>query len=85
MSETTAANKLSVMSLILAIVALVTSWALIGIGFGIAAVATGSVARLRVSRGTATGAGVALAGIVLGIVSLVLGFAALYLSLTQRH
>lgn len=84
MSETTAENKLSVMSLILAIVALITSWALIGIGFGVAAVAVGSVAKAQARRGTATSPGVALAGVLLGIVSIALGLAALYFSLTNH-
>jgi tetrahydromethanopterin S-methyltransferase subunit C len=68
-------DKLGVVSLILGLVGLVTSWVLIGVFFGIGAVVTGALGRARTKREAAS-SGVATAGLVLGVVSIVLGIAA---------
>jgi hypothetical protein len=50
---------------------------LIGVPFGIAAVITGDIARRRVQRGEANNVRTALAGMVLGAVSIAAGLAAI--------
>jgi hypothetical protein len=65
-------NGLGVASLVVAIVALLACWTLFGgVALGVVAVAMGASARGRVRRGQATNGGVAIAGIVLGIVAAV--------------
>jgi hypothetical protein len=64
-----------VASLVIGIVGLVTSPLCVGLAFGIAAVTMGVAARRRVTRGEAAQGGVALAGIVLGILATVVGLA----------
>ncbi len=60
--------KLSITSLVLAIVALVFCWSIVGgVILGVGAVVTGVVARRRVRRGEPAKGGIALADIVLGI------------------
>ncbi|EFG75476.1 hypothetical protein HMPREF0591_4576 [Mycobacterium parascrofulaceum ATCC BAA-614] len=59
------------------LVALVTCWLLIGVPFGIAAVITGDIARRRVQRGEANNPRMALAGMVLGAVSIAAGLVAI--------
>ena len=66
-------NQVGVASLILGVAALITCWLVIGIGFGVAAVVTGLMARARVKRGEAGTSGSSIAGIVLGAVSIVAG------------
>lgn len=67
-------NGLGTASLLIAIVALMTAWSIIGgIIFGAIAVATGFAARGRVKRGEATNHRVTVTGIVLGMVSIVVG------------
>jgi hypothetical protein len=69
-------NGLAVASLIVGVVAVATSPLLVGLGLGIAAVAMGVSARRRVRRGITThGGGLALGGVVLGIVATVIGLA----------
>ncbi|WP_055401988.1 MULTISPECIES: DUF4190 domain-containing protein [unclassified Mycobacterium] len=70
-------NEMGVASLLVGVVALLTCWMLLGVPFGIAAVITGDVARRRVQRGEATNARTALAGIVLGAVSIAAGIVAI--------
>jgi hypothetical protein len=70
-------NQFGVASLILALVALVTCWLLIGVPFGIAAVITGDIGRGRVKRGEADNPRTAMAGIVLGGVAIVAGLVAI--------
>ena len=70
-------NKVGVASAVLGVVALMTSWLLIGMFFGVAAVITGLVARANVKRGEAGNPGSANAGIVLGVASIVAGFIAI--------
>jgi Domain of unknown function (DUF4190) len=70
-------NQFGVASLILAVVALVTCWLLVGVPFGIAAVITGDIARRRVQRGEANNPRIAVAGMVLGAVSIAAGIAAI--------
>lgn len=64
-------DKLGVVSLILGLVALITSWVLIGFFFGFAAVLTGAIGRSRAKRGLAAGSGAATAGVILGAVAMV--------------
>jgi hypothetical protein len=59
-------------SLIMGAVALVTSWLVIGIGFGVAAVATGVVARSHATPG-ARRTPMAAISITLGVVSILIG------------
>jgi hypothetical protein len=69
-------NGLGIASLVIAIVALVSSFSVFGgIILGIVAVVMGFAARGRVKRGDANNGGVAIAGIVLGFVSIVAGLA----------
>jgi hypothetical protein len=71
---TGSSNGLAIAALVTGIVGLVTSPLCIGLGLGIAAVAMGVAARRRVKRGEAAdGGGLALAGIVLGILATVVG------------
>jgi hypothetical protein len=67
-------NGLGIAALIVAIVGLVFCWTVFGgIILGLVAAVIGFVARGRVKRGEATNGGVAVAGIVLGILAIVLG------------
>ena len=69
-------NQVGVASLILGVASLATCWLMIGVPLGVAAVVAGDIARARVNRGEATNRRVAIAGIVLGIVAIVAGLAA---------
>jgi uncharacterized membrane protein YjgN (DUF898 family) len=70
----TTQNGLGIASLVIAIIALMTVWSVTGgIIFGSVAVAIGFAARGRVKRGEATNHRVTVTGIVLGIVSIVVG------------
>jgi uncharacterized membrane protein (DUF485 family) len=69
-------DKLAVVSVILGVVALITSWVLIGIFFGIAAIVTGRIGRSRTDRSAARPSRVATTGIVLGAVSIMAGLVA---------
>jgi cobalamin synthase len=65
-------NGLDVAALVLAIIALVFCWSVVGgVILGLCAVIIGFVARGRVKRREATNGGVAIAGIVLGILAIV--------------
>jgi hypothetical protein len=67
-------NGLGIASLVIAIVALVLVWSVGGgVILGAIAAVIGFVARGRVKRGEANNGGVAVAGIVLGIVAIVVG------------
>lgn len=69
-------NGLGVAALVIAIVALVSSFSVAGgIVLGIVAVVIGFAARGRVKRGEADNGGVALAGIILGFVAIIVGLA----------
>ena len=70
-------NEVGVASLLVGIVALITCWLLIGVPFGIAAVITGDVGRRRVQRGEANNPRIAMAGMVLGAVSIAAGLVAI--------
>jgi hypothetical protein len=72
-----ARNGLGNVALTLGVVAAVTSWLVIGIPFGVAALAVGAAGRARVSRGQATNRRSAIAGMVLGVVAIVVGLVAL--------
>jgi len=69
-------NGLGVAALVIAIVALISSFSVAGgIVLGIVAVVIGFAARGRVKRGEANNGGVALAGIILGFVAIIVGLA----------
>jgi hypothetical protein len=69
-------DKLGVVSVILGVVALATSWVVIGLFFGIAAIVTGAIGLSRARRNLAPGSRVATTGMVLGVVSIVAAFVA---------
>jgi hypothetical protein len=65
-------NGLGTTALVLAIIGLLTCWTVFGgIILGVVAVILGFIGRARVKRGEATNGGVAIAGIVLGFLSIV--------------
>jgi hypothetical protein len=65
-------NGLGITALVLAIVALVASFTVVGgIVLGLAAIIVGFVARARVKRGEATNGGMAIAGVALGAFAIV--------------
>jgi uncharacterized protein DUF4190 len=69
-------NGLGVTSLVLATIALLSVWSVVGgIILGLTAVVIGFLARGRVKRGTANNGGVAIAGIVLGALAVIVGVA----------
>jgi Domain of unknown function (DUF4190) len=69
-------NGLGIASLVLAIIALLGVWSVLGgIILGLVAVVMGFVAWGRVKRGTANNGGVAIAGIVLGTLAVIVGLA----------
>ena len=69
-------NGLGVAALVVAIIALIGSFSVVGgILLGIVAVILGVIARGRAKSGEATNGGVALAGIILGVVSIIAGLA----------
>jgi hypothetical protein len=71
--QTGARNGLGTGALIVGILALVTSWTVVGgIVLGLLAVIFGAVGRGRAKRGEATNGGSAVAGLVLGVVSVII-------------
>jgi Domain of unknown function (DUF4190) len=65
-------NGLGVAALVIAIVALVLCWSVAGgLILGVCAMIIGFVARGRVKRGEATNGGVATAGVVLGVLAII--------------
>lgn len=67
-------NGLGVAALVVAIIALVGSFSVVGgVILGIAAVVLGFLGRNRVRRGEANNGGVALAGIILGVLAIIAG------------
>lgn len=77
-------NGLGIAALVLAIIALVFVWSVIGgVVLGAAAVVLGFVGWGRVKRGEANNGGIAIAGIVLGILAIIvsLAFIAIWVNL----
>lgn len=75
-------NGLGVASLLLAIAGLVTALSVLGgVGLGIAAVLLGSLGHARVKRGEADNGGIAIAGVVLGVLAIVAGIACVFVYL----
>jgi formate hydrogenlyase subunit 3/multisubunit Na+/H+ antiporter MnhD subunit len=70
-------NQVGVASLILGVSALATCWLLLGVPLGVAAVVTGDFARRKVTRGEADNPRIATAGLVLGVVAILAGLAAI--------
>ncbi|MGY4709038.1 DUF4190 domain-containing protein [Mycolicibacterium sp. CBM1] len=69
-------NGLGVAALVIAVVALLSSFSVAGgIVLGIVAVVIGFAGRSRVKRGEANNGGVALAGVVLGFLAIIVGLA----------
>lgn len=80
-------NGLGTTALILAIIGIVLCWSIAGgIILGLCAVIIGFVARGRVKRGEATNGGVAIAGIVLGVIAIIaaLVFIPIYIGLFDQ-
>lgn len=80
-------NGLGIGALIVAIIALVSSFSIAGgIVLGLVAVVLGFLGRARVKRGEADNGGVALAGIVLGVVAVIAGlsFIAVWVGLFKQ-
>ena len=80
-------NGLGIGALVVAIVALVSSFSIVGgIVLGLVAVVLGFLGRARVKRGEADNGGVALAGIVLGVVAVIAGlsFIAVWVGLFKQ-
>jgi len=76
-AHTTPRNGIGIAALVLGILALITSVSLVGLLFGSLAVALGLPAWEAVLRNEATNRKTAITGIVLGIVAIVIGLAAL--------
>ncbi|MEZ0359909.1 DUF4190 domain-containing protein [Mycobacterium sp. ENV421] len=69
-------NGLGVTALVIAIVALLSSFSVVGgVILGIVAVIIGFAGRSRVKRGEANNGGVALAGVILGFLAIIVGLA----------
>ncbi|QEN13931.1 DUF4190 domain-containing protein [Mycolicibacterium sp. ELW1] len=69
-------NGLGVTALVVAIVALLSSFSVVGgVILGIVAVIIGFAGRSRVKRGEANNGGVALAGVILGFLAIIVGLA----------
>lgn len=80
-------NGLGVAALVIAIVGLVSSFSVVGgILLGLVAVVLGFLGRNRVKRGEANNGGIALAGIVLGVISMIAGlvFIAVWVGLFKQ-
>ena len=80
-------NGLGVAALVIAILALISSFSVAGgIILGIVAVILGFLGRGRVKRGEANNGGVALSGIILGVVAIVVGliFIAIWVGLFKE-
>ncbi|MGI9124349.1 MAG: DUF4190 domain-containing protein [Mycobacterium sp.] len=80
-------NGLGVAALVVAIIALISSFSIAGgIVLGIAAVILGFLGRSRVKRGEANTGGVALAGIILGVIAIIVGliFVAIWVGLFKE-
>ncbi|MBA2472806.1 MAG: DUF4190 domain-containing protein [Pseudonocardiales bacterium] len=77
-------NGFGIAALVLGLLALVLCWTIVGgIVFGILALIFGLLGRARAKRGQATNGGLSVAGIVLGVIGLLLtiGLVALFASL----
>jgi hypothetical protein len=70
-------NEVGVASVVLGGCAIATCWLMIGVPLGVAAVVTGDIARGRAARGEASNPRAAVAGMVLGILAIAAGLAAL--------
>ncbi len=69
-------NGVGVAALVVGIIALITTFSVAGgIALGFVAVILGFVGRARAKRGEATNGGVALAGIILGVIAIIAGLA----------
>jgi hypothetical protein len=63
-------NRLAIVSVVLGVIGLFTSLMFIGIGFGIAAVVTGFIARSQAIRGETRKSAAAVVGIVTGVTAI---------------
>jgi Domain of unknown function (DUF4190) len=70
-------NGLGIASLVLGLIALITSVLMVGLLFGTFAVVLGSFARDSVIRGEATNRRTAIAAMVLGVVAIIISLVAL--------
>ncbi|HEX3908505.1 MAG TPA: DUF4190 domain-containing protein [Mycobacteriales bacterium] len=71
--QTGVRNGIGTTALVLGILALITSWTVVGgIVLGLLAIILGAVGRGRAKRGEATNGGSAVAGLILGVVSIII-------------
>ncbi|MEO6881456.1 MAG: DUF4190 domain-containing protein [Mycobacteriaceae bacterium] len=70
-------NGFGIAALVLGIVSIPAGFIVVGIVFGIAAVVLGFLGRSRVKRGEANNGGLAIAGIITGILGILIGVGAL--------
>lgn len=76
-------NGLGIAALVLGLLALVLSWTIIGgIVLGLLALILGLLGRARAKRGEATNGGLSLAGIVLGVIGLLIAIGILALGVS---
>jgi uncharacterized membrane protein len=81
-----ARNGLGVAALVLGIIALVTCWTVIGgVVLGVLAVVFGAIGRGRANRGEATNGGAAVAGLVTGLLGIVLAVVLVVVGVTFFH
>jgi uncharacterized membrane protein len=79
-------NGFGVAALVLGLLALVSSWTIIGgIGLGILAVIFGVLGRGRARRGEATNGGFAVAGIVLGVIGALVAVVLIALAMSMLN
>ncbi|WP_405134130.1 DUF4190 domain-containing protein [Nocardia sp. NBC_01388] len=72
--ESPKSKGLAITAMILGILALLSSWTVLGgIGFGLFAVILGVIALMKARKGTSGGSGMALTGLILGLLSLIIG------------
>lgn len=79
-------NGFGIAALVLGLFALVLSWTVIGgIVFGILAVIFGLLGRARVKKGESTSGGLALAGVVLGVVAALIAIGLIAIGVYVLH
>lgn len=80
-----ARNGFGVTALVLGILGLVTSWFVVGIVPGVLAVVFGALGRGRARRGEATNGGSAVAGLILGVLAVVIAIVFIFVGIYLRN